>query len=86
MIIKFEYFEKKWLKNYDLWYEGYNIFTPSTNNSLESIDKAIIVEHILSRYFTITFEAALQILSVTKDLVDYYLENATGWKPRFSIV
>ncbi|CAF4240681.1 unnamed protein product [Rotaria sordida] len=54
-----EYFEKEWLKTLDSWYEGYNNFTPSTNNSLEATNRVIKDEHTfrerhpLSRFFTI---------------------------------
>jgi hypothetical protein len=36
-----DYFENEWLKILDPWYEGYSIFTPSTNNSLEAANKVI---------------------------------------------
>jgi transposase-like protein len=53
------YFETEWLQNLNSWYEGYNIFTPSTNNALEATNRVIKDEHTfrerqpLSRFFTI---------------------------------
>jgi len=53
------YFETEWLQNLNSWYEGYNIFTSSTNNALEATNRVIKDEHTfrerqpLSRFFTI---------------------------------
>ncbi|CAF1490264.1 unnamed protein product, partial [Rotaria sordida] len=52
----------EWLKTRDSWYEGYNNFTPSTNNSLEATNRVIKDEHTfrerhsLSRFFIIANE------------------------------
>ena len=57
-----EYFDNEWLINLDSWYEGYNDFTPSTNNALEATNKVIKDEHTfrerhtVSRFFTIANE------------------------------
>ncbi|CAF3368535.1 unnamed protein product [Rotaria socialis] len=54
-----KYFENEWLQTVSSWYEGYNYFTPSTNNSLEVINRVIKDEHTfrerhpLSRFFVI---------------------------------
>jgi hypothetical protein len=52
-----EYFENEWLISLGSWYEGYNNFTPSTNNALEVTNRVIKDEHTfrerhtLSRFF-----------------------------------
>ncbi|CAF2885992.1 unnamed protein product [Rotaria sp. Silwood2] len=40
-----QYFENEWLKTFSSWYEGYNYFIPSTNNSLEATNRVIKDEH-----------------------------------------
>ncbi|CAF3117672.1 unnamed protein product [Rotaria sp. Silwood2] len=54
-----QYFENEWLQTFSTWYEEYNCFTPSTNNSLKATnivikDKYTLREgHPLSRFFVI---------------------------------
>jgi hypothetical protein len=36
-----EYFQNEWLNSHDGWYEGIKHLTPSTNNGLESNNRAI---------------------------------------------
>ncbi|CAF4295127.1 unnamed protein product, partial [Rotaria sordida] len=54
-----EYFDNEWLKLNNGWYEGIQLYTPSTNNVLETINKTIKDDgtfrerHVLSRFLTI---------------------------------
>jgi len=56
------YMTKKWLSIHNSWYEGYNHFTPSTNNGLESDNRILKHEQTLrkqvslSRFSHQTFE------------------------------
>ncbi|CAF4227083.1 unnamed protein product, partial [Rotaria sordida] len=53
------YFHNEWLKTNDGWYEGIQVYTPSTNNALEATNKTIKDDgtfrerHVLSRFLTI---------------------------------
>ncbi|CAF3947109.1 unnamed protein product, partial [Rotaria sp. Silwood1] len=53
------YFDNEWLKSNDGWYEGLQLYTPSTNNALEAINKTIKDDGtfrerlVLSRFLTI---------------------------------
>ncbi|CAF4753768.1 unnamed protein product, partial [Rotaria sp. Silwood2] len=53
------YFDNEWLKSNDGWYEGLQLYTPSTNNALEAINKTIKADGtfrgrlVLSRFLTI---------------------------------
>ncbi|CAF1299447.1 unnamed protein product [Rotaria sordida] len=53
------YFHNEWLKTNDGWYEGIQVYTPSTNNALEATNRTIKDDgtfrerHILSRFLTI---------------------------------
>ncbi|CAF4737801.1 unnamed protein product [Rotaria sp. Silwood2] len=53
------YFYNEWLKTNDGWYEGIQVYTPSTNNALEATNRTIKDDgtfrerHILSRFLTI---------------------------------
>ncbi|CAF1183236.1 unnamed protein product [Rotaria sp. Silwood1] len=54
------YFDSEWLKSHNGWYEGLQLYTPSTNNALEATDKTIKDDgtfrerHVLSRFLTIS--------------------------------
>ena len=59
-IINFlSYFENKWIKSNNGWYEGIQLYTPSTNNALEATNKVIKDDgtfrerHFLSRFLVI---------------------------------
>ncbi|CAF2911546.1 unnamed protein product [Rotaria sp. Silwood2] len=53
-----EYFDDEWLKSNPGWYEGIRLYTPSTNNALEAINRTIKDDgtfrehHVLSRFLT----------------------------------
>jgi hypothetical protein len=53
------YFDDEWLKSNDGWYEGVQLYTPSTNNALEAVNRTIKDDgtfrerHVLSRFLTI---------------------------------
>jgi hypothetical protein len=57
------YFENQWLKSHNLWYEGVDHFTPSTNNGLESFNRVIKDKYTLrerlpmSRFRILSLEA-----------------------------
>ena len=42
-----QYLENEWLNTPVSWYEGYNYFASSTNNSLETINRMLKDEHTL---------------------------------------
>ncbi|CAF3862535.1 unnamed protein product [Rotaria sp. Silwood1] len=54
-----QYFDDEWLKSNSGWYEGIRLYTPSTNNALESTNRTIKDDgtfrerHMLSRFLTI---------------------------------
>ncbi|CAF4547030.1 unnamed protein product, partial [Rotaria sp. Silwood2] len=53
------YFDNEWLRSNDTWYEGLQLYTPSTNDALEAINKTIKDDGtfrerlVLSRFLTI---------------------------------
>ena len=53
------YFEKEWIDSNDGWYEGVELYVPSTNNALEATNKVVKDEgtyrerHVLSRFLVI---------------------------------
>ncbi|CAF2831972.1 unnamed protein product [Rotaria sp. Silwood2] len=53
------YFHNEWLKTNDGWYEGIQVYSPSTNNALEATSRTIKDDgtfrerHVLSRFLTI---------------------------------
>ncbi len=54
-----DYFDNEWVKSNGGWYEGIQLYTPSTNNALEATNKVIKDDeafrerHVLSRFLTI---------------------------------
>jgi hypothetical protein len=59
-----DYFESECLKLLDSWYEGYSIFTPSTNNSLEEKNKVIKDEHTFRKRHPLA-----RVLTIPNDIV-----------------
>jgi len=57
-----EYFTSEWLSTKNGWYEGLQMFTPSTNNSLEATNRIIKDDYtlrerlVLSRFISVVFE------------------------------
>ncbi|CAF2081129.1 unnamed protein product [Rotaria magnacalcarata] len=53
------YFDNEWIKSNDGWYEGIQLYAPSTNNALEATNKTIKDDgtfrerHVLSRFLII---------------------------------
>ncbi|CAF4537726.1 unnamed protein product [Didymodactylos carnosus] len=53
-----QYFDDEWLQSNPGWYEGVRLYTPSTNNALEAINRTIKDDgtfrerHVLSRFLT----------------------------------
>jgi len=53
-----QYFDDEWVKSNSGWYEGIQLYTPSTNNALESTNRTIKDDgtfrerHVLSRFLT----------------------------------
>jgi predicted DNA-binding antitoxin AbrB/MazE fold protein len=54
-----DYFQKEWLESNDGWYEGVQLYVPSTNNALEATNRTIKDDgtfrerHVLSRFLQI---------------------------------
>lgn len=53
------YFDDQWIKSNSGWYEGIQLYTPSTNNALEATNRTIKHDgtyrerHVLSRFLTV---------------------------------
>ena len=53
-----QYFDDEWLHSNSGWYEGIQLYTPSTNNALEATNRTIkddgtfLERHVLSRFLT----------------------------------
>jgi hypothetical protein len=67
------YFDDEWVKSNGGWYEGIQLYTPSTNNALEATNKIIKDDgtfrerHVLSRFLTIT-SSIINNWSIERDL------------------
>jgi hypothetical protein len=66
------YFENEWLQNHNSWYEGYNIFSPSTNNALEATNRVIKDEHTFRERHTL-----LRFFTIVNDIVNKWSKSRT---------
>ena len=61
------YFENTWINHNKHWYEGYCLFTPSTNNCLESVNLRVKQDHTLRERIPLS-----RFLKVLEDLVCFW--------------
>ncbi|CAF2123572.1 unnamed protein product [Rotaria magnacalcarata] len=67
------YFDTEWIQSNNGWYEGIQLYTPSTNNALEATNRVIKDDgtfrerHVLSRFLTISF-TIINNWSIERDL------------------
>lgn len=67
------YFDTEWIQSNNGWYEGIQLYTPSTNNALEATNRVIKDDgtfrerHVLSRFLTIS-STIINNWSIERDL------------------
>ncbi|CAF0964252.1 unnamed protein product [Adineta steineri] len=68
-----DYFDNEWIQSHSGWYEGIQLYTPSTNNGLEVTNRVIKADgtfrerHVLSRFLTIS-STIVNHWSIERDL------------------
>ncbi|CAF4133224.1 unnamed protein product [Rotaria sp. Silwood2] len=83
------YFHNEWLKTNDGWYEGIQVYSPSTNNALEATSRTIKDDgtfrerHVLSRFLTIASNI-VNNWSIERDITSIN-ENIFATEPTTSL-
>ncbi|CAF2976209.1 unnamed protein product [Rotaria sp. Silwood2] len=83
------YFHNEWLKTNDGWYEGIQVYSPSTNNALEVTIRTIKDDgtfrerHVLSRFLTIASNI-VNNWSIERDITSIN-ENIFATEPTTSL-